>query len=127
MTSALAVEIPKLPPFEAFSIHTNINLLPPPRGHAPHSSSLPWIHSPIIAAIAASVAEPPHTSPPSPSHVHSPVEDAAAPVQIYDPPTKNAKGPTPAVVAPATTHDDEESDIQPGCIPPKLRNRCIIS
>jgi transcription initiation factor TFIID subunit TAF12 len=106
------------------------------------------MHSPIIASIAASVAQPQQPRPHSPSHVDFAVEDSEA-ASVHDadqqqqhqqqqeqqqqeqqqqqPPTKNAKATTPAAFAVAAPEDDAESSMQRGCIPPKMRNKCIIS
>jgi hypothetical protein len=98
VTSALSVEISKLPPFENSPFPRASN-----RSHAP-STALPWVHSPIISSIAATISTPEQAPP-------------------LDPP---APFPTENGLAAAHDRSQQLAAQDRGCIPPKVREKCSI-
>jgi hypothetical protein len=107
VSSSLAVEISKLPPFET-------STPPSLRFHAP-AKALPWLHSSIISSIAASVSQPPHATNPADVPDHHPIHHAPLPSNGADSPA----------AAPARDEDEQEH-VKQGCIPPAVRNKCSI-
>jgi hypothetical protein len=122
ISSSLAVEISKLPPFESAIINSTPQ---PTRSHTP-VSPLPWMQSPIISSIAASVSEPVQSSPRSrfrPAELPTKYQRPASPADDSSVLSKNAKSTTAHAAA---GHDDEQVSVHRGCIPPKVRERCSM-
>ena len=107
VSSSLAVEITKLPPFET-------STPPSLRFHAP-SKALPWLHSPIISSIAATVSQPLNATNVTTTPDRAPIKDV--------PLTSSGARRLAADAAPDV---DEQENVRKGCMPPAVRDKCSV-